>query len=166
MKDDKVWLGYIANQTCIFRLSDDYKKWDEKITAQMNDGHKYGKCPAISVFTNLDIKKRHEKLILWKNYSPEEYLTYDNYNAVEVSKTANIPCDYNGIMGVPITFLDRFNPTQFEIIGFANGNFRSSSSKELKLSVAYVEGLKDKGGCPLINGKLVYPRILIRRKVS
>lgn len=121
LKNNKVWLGYIANQTCVFRLSDDYAKWDEKITSQMNDGHKYGKCPAISVFTNLDIKKRHEKLTLWKHYTPEEYPRYDNYDAINVDKVADIPCDYDGVMGVPITFLDKFNPEQFEIVAFRKG---------------------------------------------
>ena len=93
LKENKVWLGYIANKTCVFRLADEYTKWDKKITEQMNDGHKYGKCPAISVFTNLDIQKRHEKLILWKNYSPEEYPKYDNYLAWNVNKVSEIPCD-------------------------------------------------------------------------
>ena len=93
LKENKVWLGYIANKTCVVRLADEYTKWDKKITEQMNDGHKYGKCPAISVFTNLDIQKRHEKLILWKNYSPEEYPKYDNYLAWNVNKVSEIPCD-------------------------------------------------------------------------
>ena len=118
LKDNKVWLGYTANKTCVFQLSDDYQKWDEKLTAQMNDGHKYGKCPAISIFTNLDIKKRHEKLILWKKYSPEEFPKYDNYDAINVDKVSDIPVDYDGVMGVPITFFDRYNPEQFEIIGY------------------------------------------------
>lgn len=117
IKENKMWLGYLANKTCVFRLSDDYEKWDEKLTAEMNDGHKYGKVPAISVFTNLDIPKRHENLILWKNYTPEEYPKYDNYPGINVDKVSDIPCDYNGTMGVPITFLDKYNPEQFEIIG-------------------------------------------------
>ena len=121
LRDNKVWLGYIANQTCVFRLSDEYAKWGEKITNQMNDGHKYGKCPAISVFTNLDIQKRHEKLILWKNYTSEEYPTYDNYDAINVDKVDQIPCDYDGVMGVPITYLDKHNPDQFEILGYTGG---------------------------------------------
>lgn len=75
-------------------MPDNYAKWDEKITEKMNDGHKYGKVPAISVFTNLDIKKRHEKLILWKNYTPDNYATYDNYDAINVDRVAEIPCDY------------------------------------------------------------------------
>lgn len=72
-------------------------------------------------YTNLDHEKRHEKLILWKNYSPEEYPTYDNYNAIEVSKITDLPVDYNGVMGVPITYLDKHNPDQFEILGYTGG---------------------------------------------
>lgn len=70
----------------------------------------------IGWYTNLDVYKRHEKLILWKNYSPEEYPTYDNYNAINVDRIADIPCDYDGVMGVPLTFLDIYNPDQFEIV--------------------------------------------------
>ena len=149
LKANKVWLGYIANKTCVFRLSDEYAKWDEKITEQMNDGHKYGKCPAISVFTNLDIAKRHEKLILRKNYTPEEYPRYDNYDAINVDKVADIPVDYDGVMGVPITFLDKYNPDQFEIIGLD----RYTVPKEFLV-----------GGRVAINGKATYARILVRKK--
>ena len=149
LKANKVWLGYIANKTCVFRLSDEYTKWDEKITEQMNDGHKYGKCPAISVFTNLDIDKRHEKLILCKEYTPEEYPHYDNYDAIEVGKVADIPKDYEGVMGVPISFMDKYNPDQFEIIGLD----RYTVPKEFLV-----------GGRVAINGKATYARILIRAR--
>lgn len=163
LRDNKVWLGYIANQTCIFRLSDEYAKWDEKITKQMNDGHKYGKCPAISVFTNLDIQKHHEKLILWKQYTPEEYPKYDNYDAINVDKISEIPVDYNGIMGVPITFLDKYNPEQFEIIGMAAGNSRATG---LYGNVSYTQHSEDRGGCGVVNNIRQYVRILIRKKVG
>jgi len=153
LKENKVWLGYIANKTCVFRLSDEYTKWDEKITEQMNDGHKYGKCPAISVFTNLDIQKRHEKLILWKKYTPEEYQKYDNYDAVEVSKVSDIPVDYNGVMGVPITFLDKYNPDQFEIIGISG-----------RLANPIIINGSRKSGRFYIDGKRLYDRIVIRKK--
>ena len=77
----------------------------------------------IGWFTNLDVAKRHEKLILWKNYTQEEYPKYDNYDAINVDKVSEIPCDYDGVMGVPITFLDSFSPDQFEIVGFGSGSF-------------------------------------------
>lgn len=94
-------------------------------------------------FTNFEHKKRHEELILYKNYSPEEYPKYDNYDAINVNKVADIPCDYEGVIGVPITFLDKYNPDQFEIIKFRKGN----DDKDLS-----------------VNGKCPYFRILIRRK--
>ena len=71
-------------------------------------------------FTNLDHKKRHEKLVLWKKYSPEEYPTYTNYNAINVEKVADIPIDYDGLMSVPISFLSNYNPDDFEIVGCPN----------------------------------------------
>lgn len=95
--------------------------------------------------TNLEIPKRHESVILYKNYSPEEYPTYDNYPAIEVSKTAEIPMDYDGMMGVPITFLDKYNPDQFEIVGNE-----------------YTLGIEK--GRVYVNGERKYSRIFIRRK--
>ncbi|MDE5621179.1 MAG: adenine-specific methyltransferase EcoRI family protein [Ruminococcus sp.] len=68
-------------------------------------------------YTNLDIEKRHENLILFRSYTTENYPHYDNYDAIEMNKVADIPCDYNGAIGVPITFMDKFNPEQFEILG-------------------------------------------------
>ena len=120
LKDDKMWTGYMSNATCVFELPDFYEKWDEKTTNEMNNGRKYGKVTAITVFTNLEINKRHEKLILYKTYNPEEYPKYDNYDAINVDKVADIPVDYKGVMGVPITFLDKYNPEQFEIIGLSS----------------------------------------------
>ena len=154
LKENKVWLGYTANQTLIFRLSDDYKKWDEKTTSEKNDGHKYGKCPSISVFTNLDIAKRHERLPLWKEYAPKDYPGYDNYDAIEVSKVSEIPKNYDGIMGVPITFLYRHNPDQFEII---NGIGRYAVIDTMDANPVGTYGTD-------INGKHNYFRIFIRRK--
>ena len=146
LKNDEVWLGYTANKTLVFCIPDTYPKWDEKETAKMNDGHHYAKVPAISVFTNLDISKRHEKRILWKNYTPEEYPKYDNYDAINVDKASEIPCDYDGVIGVPITYLDKHNPDQFEIVG-----------NEYSLNIPKGRGY--------INGKRMYSRILIRKKV-
>lgn len=130
LKENRVWLGYTANKTCAFRVAEGYR-FDEKLTAQYNDGFKYGKVPAISVFTNLDIQKRHEKLILWQRYydddgnplpdAKERYPHYDNYDAINVDRVADIPMDYKGVMGVPITFLDKYNPKEFEILGYTGG---------------------------------------------
>ena len=90
-------------------------------------------------------------MILYKRYTPEEYPHYDNYDAIEVSKVAEIPCDFEGVMGVPITFLDKYNPEQFEIIGLD----RYTVPKELLV-----------GGRVAINGKPTYARILIKRRTK
>ncbi len=99
-------------------------------------GQKWRSMGNICWYTNLDHKKRHEELDLYKTYSPEEYPKYDNYDAIEVSRVADIPMDYEGYMGVPITFLDKYNPDQFEIYGatesegngFSNGLWNSQST--------------------------------------
>lgn len=170
LKEDKVWLGYTANKTLVFRIPDSYAKWDEKETQKMNDGNHYAKVPAISVFTNLDIQKRHEKLTLWKHYTPEEYPKYDNYDAVNVNKVSDIPVDYDGIMGVPITFLDKYNPNQFEILGFMD---RKDDVGGLKTKIYTKNDAKNyndlnRCGAVRINGELksVYMRIFIRKKVD
>ena len=119
-------------------------------------GQKWRSMGNICWYTNLDIAKRHEDLILYKNYMPEEYPKYDNYDAINVGKVSEIPLDYEGAMGVPITFLDKYNPEQFEILN-AN-DFRRNEFVPMK-----AHGLiKDKESS--INGKPVYVRILIKRK--
>ena len=109
-------------------------------------------------WTNLDHSKRHEKLILWKNYTPEEYPKYTSYDVIEVSKTDAIPVDYDGVMGVPITFMDKYNPDQFEIIGMAEDNGKGLSGTEARWD----------GTNPhcIVNGKAQYKRIFIRKKVG
>ena len=100
-------------------MPDDYELKGKGYTD--DNGRKRGFVPAIAWFTSLDIQKHHEKLILWKEYSPEDYPKYDNYDAINVGKVADIPVDYDGVMGVPITFLDKYNPDQFEIVAFRKG---------------------------------------------
>lgn len=147
IRDNKIWLGY-NNGHFWFKVPASYeiKKTDFKID---ETGQKWRRMGNICWFTNLDMKKRHEDLDLYKEYSPEEYPKYDNYDAIEVSKTSDIPMNYEGIMGVPITFLDKYNPEQFEIIGLD----RYTVPKEFLV-----------GGRVAINGKPKYARILIRRK--
>lgn len=104
LRDNKVWLGYTS--------PNEFNTPNGK-TEKIN-----GLC---RWFTNLDIQKRHEDIILFKHYNPKEYPKYDNYNAINVDKVSDIPCDYDGVMGVPITFLDKYNPEQFEIVAFRKG---------------------------------------------
>jgi len=112
IKNNELWLGYNSNKTVKFAMPDYYEKWDEII-----DGIKYGKVPSIGWITNLDIKKRHEDLILYKAYNEADYPKYENLDAIDVEKVSEIPYDYFGMMGVPDTFLDQYNPMQFEVLG-------------------------------------------------
>ena len=175
LKDNKVWLGFTSNKTCVFRVPPEYNH-DDKITSDINDGNYYGKVPAISWFTNLDIIKRHEFLDLIEKYTPEKYPKYDNYDAINVDKVLDIPVDYDGVMGVPITFMDKYNPEQFEIIGMAHGemgqalgissNYTDDECKKLlHENKAFRRGFvcyRDK------DNKLIVPymRILICKKVG
>lgn len=166
IKNNKIWLGYLCNKTCVFRVGNGYN-YDSKLTDKFDDGYKYGKVPAISVFTNLDISKRHSVIEMTSEYSknPDLYPKYVNYDAVEVHNISAIPMDYDGAMGVPITFLGVYNPNQFEIIG---------NSLELctKMSAIASKGEYMQGGLrPYIespNGaykyKRLYDRIFIKRK--
>ena len=119
LKENRLWLGYKSGDMS-FTVPDSYEARETRFWIDEN-GQKWRSMGNICWFTNLDITKRHENLILYKTYTPEEYPKYDNYDAIEVSKTADIPCDYDGAMGVPITFLDKYNPEQFEILGINAG---------------------------------------------
>ena len=116
LRDNKMWTGYRGFSGGMWFYSDCVGKTEKVI-----DDKKVVNVPSIW-FTNLDHKKRHEELELYKKYNPEEYPKYENYNAINVDKTADIPEDYDGEMGVPITFLDKYNPDQFEIIGLGISN--------------------------------------------
>ena len=125
IKDNMMWLGVTPKgQDMLFDVPEGYA---QKLAATAKEGSAYrvvdgvvkGRLGNAAWFTNLDHEKRHEELILYKRYSPEEYPTYDNYNAINVDRIAEIPMDWAGAMGVPITFLDKHNPEQFEILGVA-----------------------------------------------
>lgn len=150
LKDNKIWLGYGSNIPMVFKTpypntSESNKKAIVARGYNPNDG--YIITPGVSWFTNIEHNKRHEKLILWKKYNTDEYPKYDNYDAIEVKKTDWIPEDYFDEMGVPITFMDKYCPEQFDIIKFRKGN----DNKDLVYT---------------INGKTVQPyfRIIIKRK--
>lgn len=113
-----------------------------------DDGQKWRSLGNAMWLTNLDIERRHERLVLTKKYTPEEYPTYDEYDAINVKKVTDIPCDYTGIMGVPITIIDKYNSDQFEIVGEAN----HGSDNEYDLFK------------PTVDGKLLFKRILIKNK--
>ena len=142
IKNNKLWLGYGFHAgNAYFKIPDDAIK--EYANGVFNEDTGLVKFRNCTWYTNIDHVKRHEELDLVCRYSPEEYPHYDNYDAIDVSKTADIPYDYEGAMGVPITFLDKYNPEQFDIIKFRKGD----DDKDLR-----------------VNGKCPYFRILIRNK--
>lgn len=139
IKENKLWLGYGFKGGAAHFIS----KYQDTATA---GDHREGmiRVSGVNWFTNLEIQKRHEDLILFKLYNSEDYPTYDNYDAINVDKTSDIPMDYERTMGVPITYLDKYNPEQFEIIG--------TSTMDMPK------------GAPYVSGKRIYERILIRRR--
>ena len=150
IKENKIWLGYGFKGAAAHFFS----PYKDIATAGDHKEHMI-RVSGVNWFTNLEIPKRKEVMDLVCKYSPEEYPHYDNYDAIEVSKTANIPCDYEGIMGVPITFLDKYNPEQFEIIGITENNISLQP---------YWTGNTQKYDRPYLKGKRMYSRILIRNK--
>ena len=119
IRDNKIWLGAsIHSGDREFRIPPHYEARSKSLRID-EFGNRYIRVVGVRWYTNLDYSQRHEELISYRSYSPEEYPTYDNYHAINVDKTVDIPGDYLGVMGVPITFLDKHNPDQFVIIGLA-----------------------------------------------
>lgn len=148
IKENKMWLGVSSfNKGMYFGVPDDYTYSDTYKFDRERNGKKVMRVSSICWFTNLDHKKRHEELVLYKKYNEEEYPKYDNYDAIEVSKVTDIPMDYYGVMGVPITFLDKYCPEQFEIVG------QMMTTKVTEFNFGY----------PYINGKKKFARLLIKR---
>jgi hypothetical protein len=158
---DNLWFGYENGGTKWFRVPDDYEIKTES-RKKVVDGIKYFSMGRINWYTNLDTTKRHEFITLYKNYTPVEYPTYTNYSAIEVARVSDIPMDYEGAMGVPITFLDKYNPEQFEILG-------SSRLLSKPMSKCAKPGTYMQGGprfyVPEGDGthRRLYDRIVIRR---
>lgn len=152
LKDNKIWLGNgFRGGNAYFAVPNEVQ-YANGVYNEETGLVKFRNCCWL---TNLDIKKRHEEIDLYKKYNLEEYPKYDNYDAIEVSKMADIPEDYFGIMGVPITFLDKYNPDQFEIIDI-NPHFFSL----VELGLPKIKQLTLKN----VGKKDPYARILIRRK--
>lgn len=119
LKNNNIWLGYHSGDMS-FRVPDYYEPRATRFWIDEN-GNKWRSMGNITWYTNLDIEKRHEDMILYKTYNSEEYPMYDNYNAINIDKISEIPMDYDGVMGVPITFMNKYNPTQFKIVGLTTG---------------------------------------------
>ena len=154
IKENKMWLGNHGGDMK-FKVPPYYEPRPTRYW-QDETGQKWRSMGNTYWFTNLDHDKRHEELILYKRYTPEEYPRYDNYDAIEVAKVAEIPCDFDGVMGVPITFLDKYNPEQFELI-WTSDRGGDGQLEDLKLSHSRYDA-------PVVQGKGLYKRIFIKRR--
>ena len=173
IKENKLWLGASIHSGDVeFQVPDDYEISSKSLRIDKN-GNKYVRVPSIRWFTNLDYIQRHEDLILYKKYTAEEYLKYENFDAINVDVTKDIPVDYKGVIGVPITFIDKYNPDQFKIIGLGISN----SGKEIGVKPykqehkKYRKEVQKRGAVDgdlymMENGivKVPYARILIKNK--
>lgn len=159
IKNNQMWPGHSFNKTMTFSMPENYQS---KTSERDERGRKIGKVPAIAWYTNLDTPKRHEEMILFRSYygHEQDYPTYDNYDAIEVSKVRDIPGDYTGVMGVPITFLGKYNPDQFEILG----SHRWCKSPDLLALYIGTCTPPESDKKTLIGGKETYSRIFIRRR--
>lgn len=154
IKENKAWLGVnMGRGISGFIVPKHYELYGSEARVDEN-GNRIVATNNCLWLTNLDNAKRHEELILYKNYTPEEFPTYDSYNAINVDKTKDIPIDYPGAMGVPITFLDKYNPDQFEIID-GIGRYSMLTGPTSETQGTYLTK---------INGDPKYARIVIRNK--
>jgi len=172
IQDNKIWLGVTKPQLFLIANKENFAKYCSDANKHIIEGKEYW-AVNISVgtptywFTNLDMSKRHEEIILYKKYSPEEYPKYDNYDAIEVNRVTEIPIDYIGALGVPITFLDKHNPEQFEILGITD----RENDSGLKTKIYTKDDVSNPGdlnrrAAIKIGGiyKSTYARLLIKHK--
>lgn len=168
IKSDKIWLGQsIHSGDREFRVPDHYPLQASGCRVD-EDGRKYIRVKGVRWFTNMDVPKRHDLIPLFRKFSEEQYPRYDNYNAIEVGKTSDIPDDYFHPMGVPITFLDRYNPNQFKILGITDRDNNSGlKTKEYNISETPNPGDLNRRGAIKVDGvlKSTYARLLIQRVV-
>lgn len=167
IKENKLWLGHgFAAGNAYFKIPQELAR--EFATGVYDPQTGLVKFRNVGWFTNMDFESRHEKIPLYKKYTPAEYPTYDNYDAIEVSKVAEIPADYSGAMGVPVTFLDKYNPEQFEILGITDRD-NNSGLKTKEYTEADVPNPGDLNRRGVIKSgreyKSTYARLIIKRKL-
>lgn len=167
LKDNKMWIGYGFKGNVGFFINTKYE--DYAAAGEHREG--MIRVSGVMWFTNLDIDKRHEEYIPYKKYTEAEYPHYDNYDAIEVSKSSDIPMDYDGVMGVPITFMDKFNPKQFEIVGMCENMdlyglktriYTAQECRDRYFELFGKKGTYDLNAAGVVNGKKVYQRILLK----
>ncbi len=167
IKEDKIWIGINSNRNFSgFIVPKHYSLFGTEARVDEN-GNRIVSTNNTCWFTNLDILKRHEDLILYKEYNSDEYPSYDNYDAINVNKVADIPMDYEGVMGVPITFLNKYNPEQFEILGITDRQ-NTSGLRTIKYTIDDDSKFNDLNARSVLKigniYKAVYARLLIKNK--
>lgn len=174
IQSDKLWLGATNfNKGMYFKVPTDFVYASTYKFEREQNGEKVNRVPGVCWFTNIDHGRRHQPLPLMtmadnlkfskhkEIKGKKEYDKYENYDGIDVPFTDAIPSDYDGVMGVPITFLDKYSPEQFEIIWQASGNTRASAPKDILKRLKYKPHPEDRGGCTIVNGNRTYGRILI-----
>jgi hypothetical protein len=167
IKNNEIWLGAGKNdgRNVWYEVPENYDSFHKE-----ENGKKYAFVAGTIWFTNIDHGRRHKPLPLMTEVDIVKFVTkapfekYENYDAIEIPKVKQIPSDYDGIMGVPISFLSKHSPEQFEIIWQASGNTRASAPKDILERLNYLPHSKDKGGGAVLNGKMKFGRILIKHK--
>lgn len=174
-REDKIWLGPSIHSGDREFGVPEYYPLKAAGTRVDSNGNKYIRVKGVRWFTNLDYEERHEDIILYRSYSPREYPKYENYDAINVDKTKDIPMDYDGQMGVPITFLDKYNPDQFEIVGLgiSNSGLEIGVQRYKKKHREYRKEVQKRGAVDgdlymITNGivDVPYARIIVRKKKS
>ncbi len=173
IQENGLWLGYHNSGEKWFRVPDSYDHTTDKSKIKVEGGVRYLAMKNMAWFTNLDTTKRHEELFLYRSYNGASYPKYANYDAIEVSRYADIPSDYDGVMGVPITFLDKYNPNQFEIVGAFDNDpdnplrtrwYSGQECRDAYFARFGKPGVYDLNASGVIDGVKVFKRILMRRK--
>ena len=153
IKANRLWLGATGYMTdMVFGVPEgtEVKQHDREKAAKMGYVGNYTRLGNTCWYTNLDHKRRHDNIVCVEKYDPAKYPKFDNYDAINVDKISNIPKDYDGVMGVPISFLDKYNTEQFEIVGMLNAGNNPGYDFEK----------------PVLNSRVIFTRLLIRRKAA
>jgi hypothetical protein len=177
IQENKIWLGVTNfNKGMYFKVPSDFIYSNTYKFEREYNGEKVNRVPGVCWFTNIDHGRRHQPFPLMtitdnlkfskhkEIKGKESYDHYENYNAIDVPFTDAIPSDFEGVMGVPITFLDKYSPEQFEIIWQASGNTRASAPKAILDRLNYKPHSDDRGGCTILHGRRTYDRILIKHR--
>ena len=159
IRDNIMWPGYNFNQLYEYKVPDYYSFVEGKYRVD-EKGNYFIKVPGICWFTNLDLKKRHEFLILVRHFSPDAFPSYTNFDGIDVTTINDIPCDYAGMMGVPISFMGSYNPDQFEIIGLGEGDL----AKEIGVTRNHEGRTKLEYSTSNGSYKRPYARLVIRNR--